>query len=436
MLKQIQQRIFGHPPTEKTTQLVAGLSWSFIGVILTSPILMVVSIALGRLLGPEDYGYYSIVITVANILAVLTNFSFDQAAIKLSSGDQKFKTNPAYFVNSFLVTISTSALVGILLLLFASPLSHLLGGLPGNVLIFAFVYSLVLAVRQTADAYIRTRGLFKYQAGVKIAETATLTALFVVIFIVVKHRTFEAYLTLLIGSLVLTIILYLIKIRDRLSLMWNKEIVASAWRYARIGGVVSILGFVAQNLDRFFIKANLGASELGVYAAYLLIPTNVSTIIATAVSNVFFPMMSAMPTKKAVLQRVNILFLYASPVVVLIFFVLGYLTIHFFGSQYRINLLELLLAALYGTTLVYLALTSAIITSSTRMFAAYLKMLPIKLILVVVAFSLLAKFTALNATSVLLIAIGNLIVDGILLNKSLFTVESNRGENLVEEAQI
>jgi O-antigen/teichoic acid export membrane protein len=407
-------RIFGYEPTQAMNGFIKNLSWSFIGVIGSVAVLFLVSIVGARLLGPEEYGKYNLAISLANIISVMCAFGFDQAAVKFTSesSDDISKRN-SYYAMSLSITAAVSTLA-VIVLLSARNVVSAYTGIEVLVLIAAGIYTLVLGIRQSIDVFFRGVHLFKAQAIVKIVEAFVSLIALLLVFRFVPAFGFTWYLaaTTAVSALVV-VVCFFIYLHTALR-FWRKAAFMEMRPYAFSGVYISLIGILTLNLDRFFLNKSLGAAEVGIYSAYMLIPSMLANYFATAVVNVFFPTITQLPDKQLVLKRVRKLGIMLAVPITGIYVVLGYGILSLLGKQYRMDFLYLVLASAYGYLLIYVAMVAAVVGSSEKTYISYARSLLIKLAVVIVLYVGLLWLHLISIPMLILVLIAAVIIDIIL----------------------
>ena len=81
----IHLRVFGHAMSDEMRKFLGNLSWSFFGGIIAAGATFTVNIVAGRLLGPEEYGKYSLVFLISQIFLIPMIFGMDTAIARTIS---------------------------------------------------------------------------------------------------------------------------------------------------------------------------------------------------------------------------------------------------------------------------------------------------------------------------------------------------------------
>lgn len=414
-VERVHTRLFGYAPTPAMRGFLKNLSWSMVGVVGSAAVLFVVSLLGARLLGPTEYGKYSLTISIANIVAVLCALGFDQAAVKFMSerAVTDVTQGTRYYSNSLRITATTSLLVALLIILLR-PFIASFSGVEASILLMAAVYALFLAIRQGSEVFMRASQLFKPQAIIKIIEAVSTLLFFGALYVSVKNFGFTWYVGVLIAAGVVAMaIIYTKYLRQNLQ-PWDRKAFQEVRRYAQNSLFVSLVGILVLNVDRFFLNQSLGAGEVGIYSAYMLIPSTLATYFATAVVNVFFPTVNTLPDKRVLMRKLDKVAAYSVVPGIAGYFALGYVVFSLLGRAYRLDPGYLLLASIYGYVLVYVAMAAAIVGSSERMYRSYARLLLVKLVAVSIIYTVLLKLHLISIAALMTVLIVSVLIDCIL----------------------
>jgi len=403
------------------------LSWSFFGVIGSGAILFVIGISTGRVLGPVEYGKYGLCITLANMISVMADFGFDQATLKFTPSDEADKKKQGRFFSiSFRITLTT-CVAALIILVTGAPFLSNLTGLDRMVLIIAGPYAFMSGTRQSLEAFIRARGLFKNQALIKLLEAVITLVLFLLIVIGLKHTTFGYYTSILAVAGMVTMLIYAFRYAKPYFGSWNPKTFLTMRNYAVSSVYISMIGLISLNIDRFFLNRSLGPGEVGIYSAYLLVPSTLATYFTAAFVNVFFPTMTGLSDKAGTLKKANKLGALLFVPIITTYFLLGWFVLRLLGSQYRFEPLYLLMTSVYGALLIYVALLAAIIGSSQKMFISYARFLILKLVIILAIYTTLSYYHRISIPALLWVLILAVGTDIFLLLRSM-KVESGTME--------
>lgn len=329
----IHLRFFGHVMGEEMRKFLGNLSWSFFGGVIAGIILLFANIAAGRLLGPEEYGRYNLVLAISSLLVVFMTLGLDAAAprfVALSGGDERSTLSRFIVTRSILSIIVISFLV--LLLFFFIQAENFFDR---NIFFSAVVFSLLLSFRNIADGILRGAGMFRFQAKNRFFESGTVLIVFFGIYVFSqKHSFLEYVIAIGIGYLIFIIFSFLqTRIKGSFILLpEKKKRVIRYGAYAMIGAFASFL-FIGS--DKIMVNYFLDENNLGLYSAYFTVTIMPMMLLQSIVVNVFFPSVSTAANKMVILKKINRLFFIGFIPMIIIVIASSSVLLMFFGDAYQ-----------------------------------------------------------------------------------------------------
>lgn len=372
LIESIHLKLFQHEISEEMLSFLKNLSWSFWGGLLASAVMMGVNILGGRLLGPEEYGKYNLVLTFAQIIMIPMLFGIDIAGVRAVAMSKSIQGKAKNISNAFYFIIFTSILISLVVFLSREVITARFN-LEGPALLIALFLAIILGFKTILDGFIRALSLFKYQFTTRIVEVSTITILFIVFFFVLKQQTsYFYYIISIAGGAIVLILLYCKKVFPYFT-KFDFKILKKQISYGKILLVGTILGTVFNSLDKLVIAKYLSLSELGLYGAYYTASTNLVAQLSQMFVNVFFPTLSKVKNKHAIVHKVNHIFKIGIVPGSLILALAIYIIMQLFGSHYEISLFYIVGFAILGTLQVVLTINTTMITAlSKRLFKKYI----------------------------------------------------------------
>ncbi len=405
----IHLRIFGYGMSPMMRDFLGHLSWSFFGIFISSIFLFFGSVLIGRFLGPTEYGKYNLVLAISNIAMVIIFFGFDTTAVKfISESSDKEKQN-RYMSNSLWAIVISGPTIIMLSFLLCGFISKIINT-DSQLVLTAFLFAFVVAVKTLLDSFIKAFHKFKYQSFVKIIESLIFFSTVLYLFLSnEEHNYFYFLIPTLLASLVV-IFLYGRILSGKLR-KWNKAQFLHSKKYLKITLAVSFIGIFIGTMDRLFIAKYLGIRELGIYSAYLMSSTIIIGQLILALINVFFPMINKVKNKKAIISKVDkfmiVLF------IPLITFVasLSFFVLKLFGSQYDINWFYILAVSLISFLQILTTFYGAITSSSVALFRLTSRIYYFKPIFIIILYLFAYAFSQFGLICVFFVMICSYVYD-------------------------
>lgn len=320
------------------------LSWSLVGITVNSGIIFAMNIFAGRLLGPEEYGKYNLVLTLSYILSVFMIFGQDTVFIRRLARDPSKKNT--YLASSFFLTVVSCLFLGILSFVFAKYISFIFKT-EELLWCMAVVYALFFSFKSVVDGFFRGLHFFKKQAVARMIETGVTILAFAGVFFFWTYPTYVEYVLVLVSGFVCFPFLFFatcLTKKGRVEIQCNKE----DFMYALGMTWLSLLSILSLSADKLFIGRYVGMEGLGMYSAYVTSSILLVTQISNIFSNVFFPLIQVKKKMKSIVKKVDAFSLaFFVPGAVFLSLASGFI-FHLFGERYVLSWVYIVLFSFSG----------------------------------------------------------------------------------------
>ena len=305
-----------------------------IGTFISSGLTFAFTIIGGRILGPIEFGKFSLIQSAAFILYIPMLAGFGTALVKLTSETNDFGRQREIISTAYVLTILT--LTGSLIVFFS--FQSWLGS------ILSLSHELVIVTIFISAAYAIYTLAISTQRGLRTMKDYAIWQpiyAFIVIIsfgliIIIKNYTFQAMALPLLLSYGITgfaIIILLIK-RHYIRLQYNRATAAQLNKYALFGLIVLTSSSIYVNIGKIFVGHYMSFSDVGVYSAYYGTSMNLGSIIFLTFNTVFFPTISAYQDKNPILTKLDKILPYLIAVGTLGIFAFEFIIIRLYGSHY------------------------------------------------------------------------------------------------------
>lgn len=350
----VHLRLFGHSMSAEMRIFLGNLSWSFFGGVIAAGVMFIVNIIAGRWLGPEQYGKYSLVFLISQVLLIPMIFGMDTTISRIVSKEfsWNFGSVQRNISSAFWFVIAISALFLIVSIIWRDFLANIFSSTT-DVVLFGALFGFVLALKTYLDSVVKGFHLFSFQAKIRILESLLIIAIFFG-----SYNLFKNYISLvvaLIFSGLIVVSRYFFRFREHILSVPNSASLINLLQYSKFAIATALLTLIVGYGDRFVVNRYFGAGEFGLYSAYYAATVFVSGQVTVIMSNVFFPFISKIERQFLIMKKIDKLaFIGTVPFVALIFFV-GLLVFRLFGPEYEINLTVLFLFSLVATLQFFVA---------------------------------------------------------------------------------
>ncbi len=375
--------IYGHTPGNRFTSFINNITWSFIGIGISSILLFISYILLGRQLGPEQFGKYSLFISISGILSMVLLLSRDSVVIKYVPGNHDKNFRKAEISNSVYLITGFTLLVWVIFLSISGYIKSHFGNI-FQIIFYSLVYSSVLAFKYLFESVIKAFGNFKVQSLSKLIEG-------VGIFILVAGIVFcslHQYQYYIYGSIIIYFSMSIIFLKFIYPYLgrWNMPLFKKSLRYSINCYLAIIIGVLISNMDRIFMAKYLGFRLLGIYSVYLIASTTVISQVLVAVNNVLLPNLTEYRDYISTKKKIDkIILLSLSPLFIGVFLITFFI-MFLVGKSYAINYWYIFLVSIISCIQLVASLYGQIALSSARIYQKVVKMYLYKPLLTLVLY--------------------------------------------------
>jgi len=419
LIEIIHLKLFGQPLSLKMAQFLTNVSWLFYCGLIVVPISLLIATVFGRLIGPEEFGKYNLVVLISSYLMIVIFYGLDISIIKsfVKADDNAQKKK-----------VFSSGSVFIVFLLFIFIVIYLLAGdrvsallnIAKPVLAFAIIYTIFATIKQIFDIAIRSQEKFKVQAIGKVVEIIFTVIAFSAFLVFVKNVNFGSYVLVLVSGMLALSIYYLKHVRGYLG-SFSLGSLKSQLSEGRFFMLSALLGNIFITSDRLVVNKFISTEMLGVYSAYYLASVGLVAIVGQLFSSVLLPA-SAKIADKNFSKKLDQLFLKGIAPVFLIICGLIFIFLTIFGRAYPLRIDYMVLFALISSLFFFQILYQTIIFDASRkIYFKYFLFSNSLNILTVVGYYLATRFISKSILVILIIFVLNLtaslIVQKIFVNK-------------------
>lgn len=253
-------------------------------------LLFFTNVLVARILGPQEYGVYAIIFSVAQILALLFTLELDVSALYFLSdrGEDKKKITASILIMFGInVAVFTFFAVSIYLLSGFSQITQ-------SGLIWAIVIAIAYAAKRLTDAFLRSQERYSAQALLRILEAMIICLGVLGLFFIVKKIDIYAYAIMIVGGAGVFVISGLSIVRSIMSVTQStSDSINEIFRYNIYGLINAVINGIVKNVDTLLVAAILGTQVAGIYAVYFTAIVVFGARITQLVMSVFFPALRA-----------------------------------------------------------------------------------------------------------------------------------------------
>jgi O-antigen/teichoic acid export membrane protein len=282
--------IFHKDISESMAVFLKNLGYVVSGTLPSIVLLSAFNIIAARMLGPMEYGRYTLIQSVAAFLGISMIMGYHTTITKFlpENPDEasRSKTISSVYILTFLFTLATVLAA----LAFMPQLSGIFNMTPEFLLLavmFAVVYTFYTLTTNTLRGMLQMKLYSLFQVAY--------AALVLVIFLIMMASGPLTYQSILLPVFIaygITGLAIFWLIRKYLALKLDLSWIAHLTHYSLYCVVGAVAFTIYSNIDKILININLTPTDLGIYGAYYIATINVVSIITTCFITVFFPTIS------------------------------------------------------------------------------------------------------------------------------------------------
>lgn len=370
----IYKKIYGEELTEarsfvRNTLLIA------LGFGIASIITGFFTIYAGNVLGPENYGLYVLITSVAGFLIIACLLGLRTALVNFSARS-KTKKIKQMVISTTLILVALLTFISCTIFYFLSPILSVTFSVPITIIHYAILLTVFLSIYYMGNSILESNFMMKKRAYVQI-----ICATFTIVSFIIILQFVRSYLSILLAVIIGYVAAFLPTFyfnREYIKKYYNKRIAKSIFKYGSYACIAGLSASVLSYIDRFMINYYLDTASVGVYHAYFNVSLFLPGFIMGMIIVVFFPTASRVRNKFTILTRVDRTIKYL-PIMYIPFLIVGMILYKFYGSAYHLDFLTLMIfsidAVLIISTGLYSRLTASVGISGARFLG---KFVPLK----------------------------------------------------------
>jgi O-antigen/teichoic acid export membrane protein len=365
----VYRRIFQEEMSPDVQVFLKNLLFVGIGTAVSALTSIVFTVLGGRLLGPEEYGRFALVQSVAMFLYIPMLLGFHITATKFSSEKQDRRRQSDVLTAVSLLVLALVILCLLVYLLFSSYISRLFGISP-DLYYFAIAFAGLFTFYSLTTSALRGLNRIRLYSIFQIVYSVCLLSFFGS-FIFIQGLSFKAMvLPMLISFTVITLAIFILVLRKFTFGRVKVSIIKILSKYS-LFVVVGCFSFeVYSNIDRIIISRFSSVADVGIYTAYYAASMNVAFLLWGIFNMVFFPTVTKYKNKGPILGKINKSIPYLIGLGIPLILLSQFVLLKLYGNQYETNLLWMVLFALTSVCLViqgiYAWLLNAVGASGAR----------------------------------------------------------------------
>ncbi len=264
---------------------IGGFAWTYLAFVAGRGTNFVATIALARILAPEDFGLMALALVAVRYLEAMNDMGLGPALVR-ATGDPRYAGRVA-----FTLSLAIGGVLAVMLFLLAGPLSRLLGEPRTEGMIQLLAPVLFLGAVTSVHANWMRRNLQFRRRVIPELSRALAKASCSIGFALAGWGVWSLVVGHLVGQVIASAI-YARVSGLGVALGFDREVARPLLSFGLQVSFVTMISIVSNSLDTLVVGTRLGATELGYYVLGALVPELVILSISTTTSQVFYPLFS------------------------------------------------------------------------------------------------------------------------------------------------
>jgi len=356
------RRVFNAEMSPAEGDFAYNLSLVGAGTFISTALVAVFSILGGRLLGPEEYGRFTLVQSIATFLHVPMMMGLNTAMLKYGAEKGELTRQKTIVSTAHVIIAGVTGISVALMLLFSGPLSRLFATTP-ELFRFSIYFALLYALFTLAQTTLRSVGRMRAFALSQPVQAVVLLIAFA-FFILLGSLTFHSMVYSKLTAFAITaLVVHLLHNRHYFRFGFNAAWARTLSRFASAAVIASIAAAFYGHIGKIIVARYMTVADVGIYGAYWTATMSIAGILWAVFNMVFFPAASSYRDKRPLLRRINRLVPFIIVLGIPAVMGTGYLILLLYGGDYPFNLWWLALFATAAILFVVRGFYSSLLTS-------------------------------------------------------------------------
>jgi len=345
------KKIFQEPINEEVENFVKTLSFVGFGTILSTLFSFLFTVIGGRMLGPSEYGSFTLVQSIAMILYIPMLLGFNTAMIKYCAETTDQDHLSRIISTTYIIVFFLTAISIILYLIF---INQLAASFSVNQIIIwlSIIFAALFVFYTLTTSTLRGLHLMNGFALFQPIFGLTLLSTFF-IFVYIQPPSFKAMVyTNYFAFAIIGCVIVILFLKKYLAFRVDRVWLSTAWKYSNFALIGGLAFTLYSNIDRILINYYMDVESVGIYGVYYYASFAVIGLFSGVFITVFFPVASKTSNKELLYHKLTkiipSLFIIGIPGV----FIGEFIILQFFGEDYPIDV----------TLMVAFAVTAVLVT--------------------------------------------------------------------------
>lgn len=356
------EKIFNTEISTEVEHFLHNLSYVFTGTMLATALSFVFNIYAGRVLGPAEYGTFTLIQSIAMFLQIQMLLGFSTGMVKYNSEKIDYSRQKNIISTTYVIVFVFTTLTSSMYFIGASIISELLS-VPVDYIYLAIIFAILFVFHHLTTCTLQGLHEMKLFSALRPLFSTVLLVSFLFLIYGVNLFSFKS---MIISTYLANIIVggfILINVRKYVTFKLDRSWAKILGKYSMFMVFADISFIIHTNIDKIFINRYLQISDVGLYNAYYYASINVMILLIDIFIVTSFPLICKHQNKKIVFKKITKLL----PVIIILGLPLitlsQHIIIRIYGDEYIIRTLLIVLFAITSVIIAFFRLYAGIFNS-------------------------------------------------------------------------
>lgn len=324
---------------------VNNISIVAIGTIIGSIFSFIFNVVSGRVLGPDEYGKFTLISSISMFLYIPMIFGISTAMVKYNSEKIEFNRQQNIISTSYIL-ISITTAFSVLLYYVLSEEIALAFDVDLDFIYMSIIFAILFSIYTLTTNTLRSLYDMKMISKLQLIYGLIPLLLFEIFYIQGKDTSFMSMFIPICFSYITVSVIIIAQVRKYFKLCidrhWKKILI----RYSSFNIFSSVSCMLYTNIDKILINKYMLVNYVGLYNAYNFSSITIMSLFSGIIVTVLFPTVSRHENKREIISIANKYLPYFSLLGLPAIFIIEYFILKLYGNNYPINISLMLLFAI------------------------------------------------------------------------------------------
>jgi O-antigen/teichoic acid export membrane protein len=332
------------------------------GTIISIFLLFPYNILTVRILGPTEYGKFTIIQSSSMLLYIPMCICIYVAITKYIS-EQKGKEEISVIISTGYLLIGIFLILATFIyFLFYQNLSNILS-LSGEALFYSIILAILFVLYTVTTSTLKGLFLMRYLSVFQPIYGFILITVFGSIVLLGNTTYLSMFFALASGYFIIGIVIILLKIKDYLHFNFNIVIAKKLLHYSVFTVIAGISFSIYTNIDKILINKFLSVTDAGIYSAYYYAAFTAPMVFYGVFNTILFVYSSKYKQKRVILSKIDKLIPFLICCGIPMSFFAEFLILNLYGSEYPIDIYLMILFSVSCVLVIWYGLNDWVVSS-------------------------------------------------------------------------